>query len=351
MRVSLFSLMLFLLMAMPSYAQTDLSARVMIVHSYDADHVCGHPQQQGVIQALAARGWKQNENLVVESFYMNTKKLHTTPEAIRAQAKKALAVIEAFEPDVVIVLDDNAIREVMLPLVGRDDISVVFSGMNAQPSSYNSERAFMEKPERPGSNVTGVYEKLYLAKSLAVIGSSLNGFEKGDKVVGITDYTPTGNAISRQFQLEIAAEKTNVLWELRRVKNFEEYRSLIHTLNEDPQVRAIYPAALSLETVDGLIYTAPEIFAWTIDNSSKPEMSLNYFFSKIGLFGGAAVDFNSMGRMAGDKVARILNGETAGTLPIEDARDYAIVFNQTRAKQLNIRIPPPLLTAADHVYR
>ncbi len=116
-------------------------------------------------------------------------------------------------------------------------------------------------------------------------------------------------------------------------------------------MRAIYPAALSLETADGQIYTASEIFAWTIKNSSKPEMSLNYFFSKIGLFGGAAVDFTSMGRMAGDKVARILNGEAAGTLPIEDARDYAIVFNQKRARQLKIRIPPPLLTAADHVYR
>jgi ABC-type uncharacterized transport system substrate-binding protein len=80
-------------------------------------------------------------------------------------------------------------------------------------------------------------------------------------------------------------------------------------------------------------------------------MSLNYFFSKLGLYGGAAVDFTSMGRMAGEKVARILNGEKAGSLPIEDARDYAIVFNQRRARQLNIAIPTPLLTAADHVYR
>ena len=56
-------------------------------------------------------------------------------------------------------------------------------------------------------------------------------------------YSPTGNAISRQFQLEIAAEKTDVEWELHRVKNFDEYRTLIHALNEDPKVRAIYPAA------------------------------------------------------------------------------------------------------------
>jgi len=350
MRILSFYL-LCLLVSMPSFARADQSARVMIVHSYEADHICGQPQGQGVVQALAANGWKQNENLILKSFYMNTKKVHTTPEAIRARARKGLDAIEAFKPDVVVVLDDNAIREVMLPLVGRDDLSVVFSGMNGQPSIYNSKTPFIETADHPGSNVTGVYEKLYLAKSLAVIGSSLNGFAKGDKVVGITDYSPTGNAISRQFELEIAAEKTHVDWELHRVNNFDEYRTLIHALNEDPKVRAIYPAALSLQTADGGTYTAPEIFAWTIRNSRKPEMSLNYFFSKIGLFGGAAVDFTAMGRMAGDKVARILNGEKAGALPIEDARDYAIVFNQRRARQLNIAIPPPLLTAADHVYR
>lgn len=350
MRILSFYL-LCLLVSMPSFARADQSARVMIVHSYEADHICGQPQGQGVVQALTANGWKQNENLVLKSFYMNTKKIHTTAEAIRARARKALDAIEAFKPDVVVVLDDNAIREVMLPLVGRDDVSVVFSGMNGQPSMYNSNTPFLETADRPGSNVTGVYEKLYLVKSLAVIGSSLNGFEKGDKVAGITDHSPTGNAISRQFQLEIAAEKTDVEWELHRVKNFDEYRTLIQTLNEDPKVRAIYPAALSLKTAEGQTYTAPEIFAWTIRNSRKPEMSLNYFFSKIGLFGGAAVDFTSMGRMAGDKVARILDGEKAGSLPIEDARDYAIVFNQRRARQLNIAIPPPLLTAADHVYR
>ena len=350
MRTSLFSL-LCLLVLMPSPVTAEQMARVMIVHSYEADHICGQPQGQGVAEALAANGWRQNENLVIESFFMNTKKLHTTPQAIRAQARKALEAIEAFKPDVVVVLDDNAIREVMLPLVGRDDIAVVFSGMNGQPSAYNRKKLFFERTDRPGSNVTGVYEKLYLAKSLSVIGSSLNGFEAGDKVVGITDYTPTGNAISRQFELEIAAEKIQVDWELHRVRNFEEYQSLIYALNEDPTVRAIYPAALSLKTAQGDTYTAPEIFAWTIKNSRKPEMSLNYFFSKIGLFGGAAVDFTSMGRMAGEKAARILNGEKAGALPIEDARDYAIVFNQRRASQLNIKIPPPLLTAADHVYR
>lgn len=79
-------------------------------------------------------------------------------------------------------------------------------------------------------------------------------------------------------------------------------------------------------------------------------MALNYFFSKIGLFGGAAVDFTAMGKLAGLKAGRILKNEPAGSLPIESAPDYAIVFNVARAKTLGINIPDALLTAADQVY-
>ena len=42
---------------------------------------------------------------------------------------------------------------------------------------------------------------------------------------------------------------------------------------------------------------------------------------------------------------------TAGAIPVEDASDYAIVFNLTRANDLGINIPEPLLTAADQVYK
>ncbi len=58
-----------------------------------------------------------------------------------------------------------------------------------------------------------------------------------------------------------------------------------------------------------------------------------------------------MGHMAGVKAAKILNGTQAGAIPVEDAADYAIVFNLKRALGLGIEIPKPLLTAADQVYK
>jgi ABC-type uncharacterized transport system substrate-binding protein len=324
--------------------------RVFITASYEKNHVCGGPQEDGVLKGLNKTGWFEDMNLEVKRYYMDTKRKNTSPDAIKKAAEIVLRQIEEFKPEVLVVLDDNAFREVALPLAGSHDLSVVFSGMNGQPEKYNVKKRFMDTRERPGGNITGVYEQLYVARSIKVMQSAIPSL-KGKKIVGITDYSPTGNALTVQFGIELKNKSKTINWEFKRVKDWQEYTSLIQELNEDDGVGAIYPVALSLKVSDTVTYTAPEIYKWTIKNSRKPEMALNYFFSKIGLFGGAAVDFKAMGFLAGKKAGQILSGAKAGNLPIEDAPDYAIVFNLRRTQELGIDIPAPLLTAADHVYK
>jgi len=324
--------------------------RVYIAASYEKNHICGGPQEEGVIKGLNKMGWFEGMNLKIKRYYMDTKRKNTTAEFMKKEANIIFRQIKEFEPDVLVVLDDNAFREVALPLADDKDLAVVFSGMNGQPESYNATKRFMDNREKPGSNITGVYEKIYVVRSMMVMQSAIPGL-KGKKIVGITDYSPTGNALTVQFEIELKTKPGNIDWELKKVRDWQAYTSLIKKLNEDKKTGALYPVALSLKVSDTITYTAPEIFKWTVENSRKPEMALNYFFAKIGLFGGAAVDFKAMGLLAGKKAGQILNGEKAGNLSIEDAPDYAIVFNLKRAKELGIDIPHPLLTAADHVYK
>jgi ABC-type uncharacterized transport system substrate-binding protein len=324
--------------------------RVYIVASYEKNHICGGPQEEGVIKGLNKMGWFEGMNLKIKRYYMDTKRTNTTAELMKKEANIIFGQLKEFKPDVLVVVDDNAFREVALPLADGKDLPVVFSGMNGQPESYNATKRFMDNREKPGGNITGVYEKIYIVRSMMVMQSAIPGL-KGKKVVGITDYSPTGNALTVQFEIELKTKPGNIDWELKKVRDWQAYTILIKKLNEDKKTGALYPVALSLKVSDTITYTAPEIFKWTVENSRKPEMALNYFFAKIGLFGGAAVDFKAMGLLAGKKAGQILNGEKAGNLSIEDAPDYAIVFNLKRAKELGIDIPHPLLTAADHVYK
>jgi putative ABC transport system substrate-binding protein len=345
---SLFLVVALQLTTTAAIAQSQPAKRIYIVQSYEKGHVCGEPQAEGILDALAASGWKVGQNLTVQTYYMDTYRTNATPEAMKSEGQKALVEIADFKPDIVFALDDAAVRQVMLPLIGRTDLSIVFSGMNGQPEIYNEPKHYLDSWAHPGGNVTGVYEKLYAAQSLKVMAQAVPGLRDG-KAVMITDGSPTGNGLTKQFELEL--KDSDIKWEVRRVKDWGEYTALIKALNDDPAVKAIYPVALTLPVEGGGRYAAAQIYDWTIANSRKPEMAINYFFARMGLFGGAVINFNSMGKLAGQKGAKILAGTKAGDLPVEDAPDYAIVFNLKRASDLGIEISPRVLAAASAIYK
>ena len=109
-------------------------------------------------------------------------------------------------------------------------------------------------------------EKLYVGRSIKVIQSAIKDMD-GKKIVGITDFSPTGNAITKQFELELENDSANANWEIKRVNDWNEYTSLIKQLNDDANVGAIYPVALTLRVSENETYTALEIFKWTTENS------------------------------------------------------------------------------------
>ena len=326
-------------------SSSDSPYRVFILHSYEDGHICGQPQHDGIVAAMEKSGFKANENLRIETYHMDTKRKNNTTELMEEQAQIALKKIRTFHPDVLVTLDDNAFRTVALELVDTP-LPIIFSGMNGQPEDYHKKRPCIDSRSRPGHNITGVYEKLHIADAIRIHSRLFPGLKK---VKLFVDPSPTGNAISRQIRHEMEEEVISSAWEMKMAMTWEEYQDEIRSVNSDPDVGAIYPAALLLKDRVGNSYTAPQIFAWTIENSKKPEIALNYAFTRLGLFGGAAVDFYAMGTQAGRMVAEILHGKHPGNMAVEDAQRYALAFNLGRARQLELTIPPDILMAADEV--
>jgi ABC-type uncharacterized transport system substrate-binding protein len=329
-----------------SVEPTPEPTRIFVVHSYGPNHICGAPQFQGIERALRERPLF-DRRVVFDHFYMRTKRLYTGEAAIRQRGDLALIEIERAQPDLIITIDDNAFRTVALSLTGTDRIPIVFSGLNNPPEWYNDQHHFMDSRLHPAGNITGIYEKIFLRKSLEVTKKVIPDCRK---IVGITDSSPTGLGIARQMELETSGDQLPVAWESRQARTFTEYKTIVDELNQDPDVCAMYPAALNLPEDSAGSVSTDEIFTWTIVHSRLPELTLNYAFCRLGLFGGAAVNFESMGYAAGLYAREILDGQAPGELPIVDAPDFAIVFNSARAAMLDQEIPLPLLMAADQLY-
>lgn len=334
----------------PKITEAENIKRLFIVHSYEDGHICGQPQHDGALEVLAKAGWEQGSNLEVGVYHMDTKRKNNTPHLISQQALKAQKAIEIFQPDVVLTLDDNAFRTIALPASG-SATQYVFSGLNGQPEMYDKRINFMENRFKPGNNITGVYEKLYIREAIKVLSNMYNM----DTVLFLGDESPTGKAIRKQVELELTVN--NDLQPLlckikqRTIHTWEEFTETINSTNEDPTIDAFYLGTLLLKDSEGKTYTAPDIIEYTLAHANKPAIGLNYAFIKLGLYGGATVDFFAMGQLAGQKIAEIFNGEKAGNVSIEDAPRVALVFNLQRAEELGMIIPADILMAADEVFR
>jgi len=330
-------------------SRADKPHKLFIIHSYENGHICGQPQHDGAIDAIEEAGFTMGEDVIIDTYFMDTKRKNNTPSLIAEQAANALEKLNKFGPDVVLTLDDNAFKTIALEAAG-DTTTYVFSGLNGQPEMYNKIKRFMGNREKPAGNITGVYEKLYVREAVQVLST----MHQLDKVLILDDTSPTGKAIARQVELELAPTPDNRplsnAFEQRTVNSWEEFKDVIDEINNDPLIGAFYLGTLLLHDVNGTVYTASEIIDYTLAHSKKPAIGLNYAFIKLGLYGGATVDFYSMGHLAGEKISKILQGEMPGDIPIEDAPKVALVFNLKRADKLGLTIPDDILMAADEVF-
>ena len=62
-----------------------------------------------------------------------------------------------------------------------------------------------------------------------------------------------------------------------------------------------------------------------------------------------STDIKESYRVLGDYTARILKGEKAGDLPVQQATKFELAINLKTAKALSLTVPPTLIVLADEV--
>ncbi|AOU96704.1 hypothetical protein BI364_00530 [Acidihalobacter yilgarnensis] len=130
-----------LLLCFAAQALASNPPRCLIVSSYHS----GYAWSDGELAALRA-GLASHCRIRVSEL---DSKRRPAPAQLTAAAREIDSLIRSWRPDVVITLDDNAMRYVALPYLRGTNIPVVFAGINASVAPYGL----------PWPNATGMIER------------------------------------------------------------------------------------------------------------------------------------------------------------------------------------------------
>jgi len=101
------------------------------------------------------------------------------------------------------------------------------------------------------------------------------------------------------------------------------------------------------DTLSGQAIQADEVLNWTLENSKLPEFAILDFTVQNGALCGVIENGYSQGQMAAEIAIRIINGESAESIPIMSPKEGIPVINGHRAKELDITIPEGLKERAE----
>lgn len=136
-------------MAAPSQAAlTPLMKKCLFVSSYHQGYAWSDGVERGLREVLEGR-------CEVKQFDMDTKR-RKSPEEIKASALRAKALIDSWQPDIVITADDNAAKYLIQPYYKDHELPFVFCAVNWTADEYGF----------PYSNVTGMIEIAPIRPSL-----------------------------------------------------------------------------------------------------------------------------------------------------------------------------------------
>jgi putative ABC transport system substrate-binding protein len=201
------------------------------------------------------------------------------------------------------------------------------------------EEGIVEKLNRPGGNITGFgdYANQLIDKQLGLLQEIV---PKGVFALLLNPVNP--NAELTLKQAEAAADVLGVGLQMLRASTERDidlaFAAMVHL-----RVGGL------LIGVDPFFGGRQEQIATLAARHAIPAIAEQRSLPAAGLLMSYGSDRSEAFRQAGIYVGRILRGEKAGDLPVQQLRKFQFVINLKTAKTLGLTIPPNLLALADEV--
>lgn len=292
----------------PGQSPAQEKKRVLILHSYHQGNKWTDDENSGILSVIGVN----RPGFQVETEYMDTKKI--------ADERYFVQLLDIYARkygtthfDAIIATDDNAFfflrdhRDRLFP-----GTPVVFCGVNFfKPSYLAGVKGF-----------TGVNEDADLK---GAIDTALALHLDTREVVLITDVTETGQKISERFRELIPRYQNSVTFRLLDNLEMKQIQA---------EVAALKPGSLVLFTFffrdrAGVFFDYYES-SELITGQARVPVYVAWNYSMGHAVGGLMVNGFDQGRVAGELARRILNGESADSIPVvmESPNRYIFDYHQ-----------------------
>jgi putative ABC transport system substrate-binding protein len=307
----------------PPRAQRALHTRLVGVLSGNPYDSIGQASLSAFRHGLERAGWKEGRNIEIDHRWGEG-----DPGRIRAQADELVKR----SPDVIAVHTATALREVRRATAA---IPIVFWAVSDPLGNK-----FVSNLSRPGGNVTGfsLFEYDMGPKWLQLLKEAAPRVAR----VLVLMHSNNPNLPGWLRTLEPSAPLLGIRIAAPKINDGKEIEAMISAFAREPNGGLlVLPDPQLLPYRDVIIKVAathklPAIYGVTR-------------FSEHGGLMAYAAEQGDLANRAAMYVARILNGERPGDLPIQQPTKFELAINNRTARALGLKLPRTLLMRADLV--
>lgn len=310
--------------ASPAQAETP-QFKVLVVMSY-------HDTMPWVVDIKAGTDAALSKNCDLRYFYMDTR---NNFEGGKAKAEEAYELYKEFQPDGVIVADDNAQSMFVLPYL-KDKVKtpVMFCGVNAAPEKYGY----------PAKNVSGILERIHFAESIAFMCQLVPSVKRIGYLMG-ENKTARGYYDQAQSELETyPAESAGFKFPKtldEAVRMTKDFRGKCDALFIENMI--------GIKDKDGNTMNEEQVIPILSKAFGKPTMGANSFIVKYGLLCAVVKTGQEQGETASHMLMDAMKGKPVSEIPITKNQRGNPIINVTVMKDLGIKPNPRILHTAELV--
>ncbi len=299
------------------------AAKVLLIESYHSEFPWDESYVEGIQSLL-------RDDIELQSIQMDTKRIPRQQYA--EKAAQAYQRYQTYQPDVVILGDDNAFAY-MLPKLFDEPISIVFLGINSNPRALLSQY-------RGQAKVTGVLERPLFTRSIAEISKLFDGDDFKVKVLFDSGIT---SQIAKQYMVKqntLIRTNLGVEVDIQTIDTQEKWQHEVLSAKDEGFKAIIVGLYQTLVDKQGRSVPADSIIEWTNAYSELPIFAFwDFAVGRSKAIGGVVLFGLSQGQQAARLINQIVEHGHEQPIPIVIDHTGKAIYSEVESARWNIDMP------------